>query len=91
MARAPEPFAQLVALLARLEEARPYVTVEDVCAAWKPSTEVEACRGLIAEAIGDWRLFSDARDRYDPVSGGYQPVRVIRLNRRHAAIAALLD
>jgi hypothetical protein len=86
----PDAFARLVALLAALEDARPYVTVEDVCARWEPAAEADACRALVAQAIADRRLFTDRRQRFDPATATFQPVRLVRLNRRHPEVAPLL-
>ena len=86
-----DPLPSLVALLERLEEELPYVTVKDVCARWAPRAEMAACEELISACITDRRLFTDLRQRLDPDSTTYQPVRLIRLNRRHPAISALLD
>lgn len=85
-----EAFTDLVRLLEGLEDDLPYVTVDDVCERWHPPTEATACRELVTECIADRRLFTDLRQRYDPATGGYQPVRLVRLNRRHPAVAALL-
>lgn len=85
------PLSQLVTLLEQLEDELPYVTVDDVCARWEPAAEAPACQALVTECIADRRLFTDLRHRLDPDSISYHPVRLIRLNRRHPAIAALLD
>lgn len=84
-------FARLVRLLARLEDELPYVTEDELYARWTPPEEVPVCRALVAAAIADRRLFTDRRERYDAATGGYLPVRLVRLNRRHPAVAALLD
>ncbi len=86
-----DALARLVALLDRLEDELPYVTVEDVCARCEPAAEADACRELVAQCIADRRLFTDLRQRFDPAAGEYQPVRLVRLNRRHPDVAALLD
>ena len=83
-------FPRLVALLARLEDELPYVTVDELCARWEPLTEVDACRALVTEAIADRRLFTDRRQRYDEATGAFHPVRLVRLNRRHPEIAPLV-
>ncbi|HZR99321.1 MAG TPA: hypothetical protein VFE37_11470 [Chloroflexota bacterium] len=85
-----DPFPRLVALLLLLEDAQPYVTVEDVCARWEPASETEACRALVAEAIADRRLFTDRRQRFDPATATFHPVRLVRLNRRHPVVAPLV-
>jgi hypothetical protein len=85
-----DAFARLVRLLETLEDDLPYVTVDDVCERWQPPTEAESCRQLVTECIADRRLFTDLRHRYDTTTGAYQPVRLVRLNRRHADVAALL-
>jgi hypothetical protein len=46
---------------------------------------------LVREAIDDQRLFTDLRTRLDPATGATAPVHLIRLNRRHPAVAAALD
>ncbi len=86
-----QAFARLIALLARLEDSRPYVTLDDLCAAWQPPTEADRCRQLVADALADRRLFADQRHRYDPTTGAFQPVRLVRLNRRHPTVARFLD
>ncbi len=86
-----DAFPHLVALLARLEDELPYVTVDDVCARWEPAADADRCRALVAKAIADRRLFTDRRQRLDPATGAFEPVRLVRLNRRHAAVAPLLD
>ena len=86
-----DPFGRLVQLLARLEDARPYVTVDDLCARWTPRDDTPTCRELVRDAIADRRLFTDQRQRVDPASGAIEPVRLVRLNRRHPAVADLLD
>jgi hypothetical protein len=85
-----DAFPRLVALLARLEDELPYVTVDELCARWEPGAEAEACRALISQAIGDRRLFTDRRQRYDEATGTLHPVRLVRLNRRHPDIAPLI-
>ncbi|HWP27999.1 MAG TPA: hypothetical protein VFB73_14335 [Chloroflexota bacterium] len=86
----PDPFAALVALLARLEDELPYVTIEELCAHWQPPEDAAACRALVEACIADRRLFTDRRERLDPETGAVVPVRLVRLNRRHPAVAALL-
>ena len=86
-----DAFAALVALLARLEDELPYVTVDDACAQGAALRPEVAWPELIAACIADQRLFTDARQRIDPVSGAIQPVRLVRLNRRHPQIAGLLE
>jgi len=86
----PDPFATLVALLARLEDELPYVTVDDVCDRWEPAQDRAACAALIAEAIADRRLFTDLRQRVNAETGARTPVRLVRLNRLHAAVEGLL-
>jgi hypothetical protein len=88
---AADPFAALVALLARLEDELPYVTVDDVCQPGALPLSPTAARALVDAAIADRRLFTDARERLDSASGAISPVRLIRLNRRHPDVAALLD
>jgi hypothetical protein len=83
-------FAQLVALLVALEDARPYVTDDELCARWDPPAEADACRALVAAAIADRRLFTDRRQRFDEATATFHPVRLVRLNRRHPEVAALL-
>ncbi|HLH21440.1 MAG TPA: hypothetical protein VK066_02900 [Chloroflexota bacterium] len=85
-----DDFAKLVLLLAALEDAQPYVTVDDLCARWEPAADADACRALVAQAIGDHRLFTDRRQRFDEATAAFHPVRLIRLNRRHPAVAPLL-
>jgi hypothetical protein len=87
----PDAFARLVRLLARLEDELPYVTVDDVCQRWEPAADAAICGDLIAQCIADRRLFTDQRHRYDLTTGSYNPVRLVRLNRRHADVAALLS
>ncbi len=84
-------FQRLVALLEHLEDTLTYVTVDDVCARWEPAAEAAACRALVDAAIADRRLFTDRRERYDADSGRFQPVRLVRLNRRHPEVSALLS
>jgi hypothetical protein len=86
----PDPFATLVALLARLEDELPYVTVDDVCDRWEPAQDRAACAALITEAIADRRLFTDLRQRVNAETGTRTPVRLVRLNRLHAAVEGLL-
>jgi hypothetical protein len=86
-----DPLNQLLTLLEQLEDELPYVTVDDVCARWEPTAEAAVCQALITESIADRRLFTDLRHRLDHDSISYHPVRLIRLNRRHPEIAALLD
>ncbi len=86
-----DPFAALVALLLRLEDERPYVTVDDVWQAGALPLDEAECRALLDAALADRRLFTDLRQRLDPASGATHPVRLIRLNRRHPAVADLLD
>jgi hypothetical protein len=83
-------FPRLVALLARLEDELPYVTVDELCTRWEPAAEADACRALVTEAIADRRLFTDRRQRYDEATGTFQPVRLVRLNRRHPDIEPLI-
>ena len=85
-----DAFTRLVALLARLEDELPYVTVDELCARWEPATDADTCRALVAEGIADRRLFTDRRQRYDESTGTYHPVRLVRLNRRHPDIAPLV-
>ena len=86
-----DAFAALVGLLARLEDERPYVTVDDVC---QPGgglpLDVADAQALVAACIADRRLFTDARERFDLATGETRPVRLIRLNRRHPAVVAHL-
>ena len=86
-----DAFPRLVTLLARLEDELPYVTVDDLCQRWPPDQDPAACQELVAQSIADRRLFTDLRQRVNPTTGAVQPVRLVRLNRRHAAVAALLD
>lgn len=86
----PDALARLVSLLEHLENELPYVTDEDVCARWEPAADADACRALVAQCIADRRLFTDLRQRLDAATGEYQPVRLVRLNRRHPDIAGLL-
>jgi hypothetical protein len=85
-----EAFAALVVLLARLEDERPYVTVDDVCQPGELPLDVAGAQALVAACIADRRLFTDARERFDLASGTTRPVRLIRLNRRHPAVLAHL-
>jgi hypothetical protein len=85
-----DTFRRLVALLERLEDELPYVTVDDLCERWQPASEADACRALVAAAIADRRLFTDRRERFDPATGTFHPVRLVRLNRRHPAVAPLI-
>lgn len=85
-----EAFAALVALLARLEDERPYVTVDDVCEPGELPLGLAAAQALVAACIADRRLFTDARERFDLATGTTRPVRLIRLNRRHPAVLAHL-
>jgi hypothetical protein len=85
-----EAFAALVGLLARLEDERPYVTVDDVCQPGFLPLDVAGAQALIAACIADRRLFTDARERFDLATGTTRPVRLIRLNRRHPAVLAYL-
>jgi hypothetical protein len=87
----PDAFGRLVRLLERLEDELPYVTVDDVRERWEPAADATACGDLIAQCIADRRLFTDQRHRYDLVTGSYHPVRLVRLNRRHPDVAALLS
>ena len=91
----PEAFARLAALLARLEDELPYVTVDDLCRQWVSDTDgpssALACQELVAQSIADRRLFTDQRQRLDPATGTSVPVRLVRLNRRHPEVAALLS
>ena len=80
-----------MALLERLEDTLPYVTIDDLCERWEPAAEAEACRALVEAAIADRRLFTDRRQRLDPATNTFHPVRLIRLNRRHPEVSALLD
>ena len=86
-----ELFPRLVALLARLEDELPYVTVDDLCERAAPTVELTACQDLVAEGIAGGQLFTDARQRLDAESGAVQLVRLVRLNRRHPAVAPILD
>jgi hypothetical protein len=85
-----QAFAALVGLLARLEDERPYVTVDDVCQPGSLPLDAERAQALVAACIADRRLFTDARQRLDLATGATEPVRLIRLNRRHPAVAAHL-
>lgn len=85
-----DPFAALVALLARLEDELPYVTVDDVCDRWEPAEQRTACAALITEAIADRRLFTDLRQRLNAETGARTPVRLVRLNRLHPQVEGLL-
>jgi hypothetical protein len=85
-----EAFAALVGLLARLEDERPYVTVDDVCESGGLPLDVAGAQALVAACIADRRLFTDAREAFDVASGATRPVRLIRLNRRHPAVVAHL-
>jgi hypothetical protein len=85
-----DQFARLVALLARLEDELPYVTVDDLCDRWEPPVEAAACRELVTQAMADRRLFTDRRERLDVATGAFHPVRLVRLNRRHPAVAPLI-
>ena len=84
-------FARLVRLLAELEDELPYVTVDDLCARWPPPADAAGCQALVVEGIAARHLFTDVRQRLDPASGTTRPVRLVRLNRRHPDVAALLD
>jgi len=89
-AAASRAFSHLVALLTVLEDAQPYVTVEDVCGRWEPTAEAEVCRALVEQAIADRRLFTDRRQRFDEATATFRPVRLVRLNRRHPDVAPLV-
>ena len=91
MATTPDAFAALVRLLARLEDERPYVTLDDLRAPGALPLDASARDALIDACLADRRLFTDARQRLDPRTGALQPVRLVRLNRRHPVVAALLD
>ena len=86
----PDPFATLVALLARLEDELPYVTVDDVCDRWQPAQDRAACAALITQAIADRRLFTDLRQRVSAETGARTRVRLVRLNGLHPQVEGLL-
>ena len=86
-----QDFPRLVALLARLEDELPYVTVDALCGQWTPTEDASSCANLVAESIADQRFFTDRRQHVDASMGATRPVRLVRLNRRHPAVAPLLD
>ena len=96
----------LVRRLESLEETLPYVTVDQLCdprcdphrtvdehgdprhaePALTPPTVAE-----VEGAIADGRLFTDRRQQLAAATGAVTAVRLVRLNRRHPAVAAVLD
>ena len=95
-------WAALVRRLESLEEMLPYVTVDQLCAPHRPvdpqgdphSADLARYAPTVSEveaAIADGRLFTDRRQRLDPATGAVTAVRLVRLNRRHPAVAEVLD
>lgn len=87
-----DPWPRLVRLLARLEDEAPYVTLPALSERWAAMYPAEAdwLPATIERAVAEQRLFVDRRLRLDPQTGAPQHVRLVRLNRRHAAVQAWL-
>jgi hypothetical protein len=88
----------LVALLSRLEESLPFVTVDELCSHWLPDgapgstnpPSAEDCRAVVLRGIQERWLFTDLRQLVDAETATRRSVRLVRLNRRHPMVSVLL-
>jgi len=72
----------LARLVARLEEARPYVTREDIAAAWKARPGWPALGDLLNQGVEGGMLLRDTRTRFDATQGTFHETQLYRVNRR---------
>ena len=88
-----DPRQELIRIVARLGERRPFVTLQDVeRAAARASSRLalDGLADLVEGAVAESMLLKDLRTFFDRKAGTFSEAWVYRVNPRHPVVADLL-